>query len=389
MIPLFHPRSIMLLSIGLVLGILAGLIYWQVGPFNLQAGWPPISRPDSSPVYESTAVVEVSPASAQYVDARARSRQAYYWETRLNKPEFFVYLSDQIAILSPDNTHTPVELARMVRTRFDGSSPYFEVKATSGISEEALFLANTTTRVFRDYLVLEEREALHDEYESNMRRLETLKADLPAAVDYLNSLSFNGNVTAPQQNPEYISATARVDALQTQLTALSLSLASAISVGAGGDEQLRINEQIETISEELASARINLARLEIEIEARNAALDALNAEYLIASAQVEAYRSQLRSLSSTLVALAMAETEEPAVLVSYVTTEAVDATLVPVEKPRGRNTLAIAGVLGAGCAWLGLNFKGLVRQGRKYLRNTPSSLDEVDDEDEGEKEDEA
>src|SRR4030042_6211826 len=64
MVPLLSRKSIIVMSLGLVLGILAGLGYWYISPVNasFQGKWPPVriqaNFGGTPTMYGSTVIIE-------------------------------------------------------------------------------------------------------------------------------------------------------------------------------------------------------------------------------------------------------------------------------------------------------------------------------------------
>jgi hypothetical protein len=364
LIPLLSRRSIIVLSIGLIVGAGLGMGYWVISPPSLGASSASLPGGDaSSPVYESRVSVMVSAPSAAYVDVKDRSRQAEYWQTKFDSPAFLDFLSQTITEQGLSHSYTSTELSYLLSSRFDGSSPEFQIIVRSHDAEEVNLLVGVVPNVFKDYLITEEKTAYQSQYEETQTEFNKVKTDLAEARNQLNAMIPEDLPLDPQQVPTYIVASAKVAALEKQLQDLFVEVASAIANGQSETEYQDTLIKIDRVSAALAEARNVLSRTQLQIEANKNSLNQ-DPAYVLASARVETLTSELASLASNLASSSTESSKQPEVLRLFDISQPSTITVVPPDKMRRRDVLLMGGILGMGLAWVGLNFKGLLNTAR-------------------------
>ncbi len=380
MVPIFRRRSIIILAVGLIIGAAAGLGYWAVSPvtLNVQAGWPLIRIEgvfDSPPaVYGSTVTVEPLGTGVAPTDRTTLNRRAQYWAYRLTSYSFYDFLGRELAEDVPEYAHTSEELAQMTRVRlmWGDVGTTIEIQATSQSAEESRFLATLIPQVFESYLIAEDQAMQEAQYQGSLQRFNTVKLALTEAQNELAALTSNGEAEHEDLDAAYRTAVAMIGALQIQLDNLASRLASFIAAGLGGAEYQETLAQIERVSAALAEATKERDDLEVQMQVESGDVD-----YAVASAKVRALAGQLNNLAAVLTSPPTELDSEQAVSGLFMAREPSSPTPVPVDKVRGRNALMIGAVLGVCGAWLGLNFKGLVRRARSSsLAESTWDLDE-------------
>jgi hypothetical protein len=358
-VPLLSRRSILILSIGLIVGAGLGMGYWAISPsiVGTGAGGLPIGDDASSTVYESRVPIMVSAPSAAYVDAKDRSRQAEYWQSKFDSPVFFEFLSSEITEKAPNYSYTTSELRQILSSRFDGYSPEFQIIVRSHSEKEVKLLVSIIPDILRDYLVAEERAAYQELYIEAQKKFDIVQTDLTEARRQLDALVPAGGFITPEQDSAYIVANAKVAALERQLQDLFTEIASYIASGLSQTEYQATLLKIDRVGAALAEARTELANLRHDIEENNRNQDPA---YVLASARVETLSTELASLASNLTSLSMKSAEQPEVLRLFAISQPLTPTVVQPDRIRRRDALLMGGVIGVGFAWVGLNFKGLM-----------------------------
>ena len=377
MVPLFSRRSILVLSLGFILGVLGGFSYWQVSPIEFQVGWPPIKGLTDSPptVYESIAKIEPVARGAASTSTKTLQRRAEYWSYRLQTSFFYEFLSQELAEQFPEYSHSTEELALMITARVkyvEGSA--VELKVTGQSKEEVTLLAAMVPELFRDYLIAEEMAEREKEYQNALEQLDKVLADLIQPSSELDSLEAQIEAERSDLEAASVVANAEIAALQLELDGLSAKLTALITEGIAGPQYDDTLTQIASVSASLAEARIELHSLEGQIRYPEE-----SPEYIVAYAKVDALLKELRSLASYVASPPVPDAVEEEVYGLFVTREPSAPAIVPLERIRGRNALMLGAVLGVGIAWLGLNFRWLVR--RRSSSHVVTSTWEEEDED--------
>jgi hypothetical protein len=400
MVPLLSRRCILILSLGLILGMLLGVGYWYISPVTVEAqpSWPPVSvngLTDSPPkLYRSVVMMEGATQGASYVSTKSLQHSAEYWVYRMSTAAFYDYLIRDLAEEVPGfaesagATHDALVArgadplsVRMIsaRVRYGDPITRVEVNALGRTEEAALFLAGAIPQLFEEFLIAEEKALRQAEYEEDLLRIESLKSDLVEARHELAVLTSNGDSEYADLDSSRILAEAMAAALEMQMDSLSSALAALIAGGFTLEEEYaNTMSQIERVSAELAKARNELVSLEFQMQGASSDTD-----YAIAYAKVNALVRELDELSIRVASPPSTYDVEEVVRGLFVTYDPTPAMVLPVDKIRGRNALMMGAVLGVGGAWLGLNWRALLRRLRSSSMGAASvNVDDEDKEDE-------
>ena len=372
MVPLFSRRSIVVLSIGLIVGILGGLGFWYISPLHFKAEWPPVSVRAAPTLYASTVIIEPVAKGADYTSTKTYQREAEYWAYKLASSPFFIFLSGQLAKDSPTYAHTPDELAQMVnvKVKYGDVMTVVQIKVSSESKDEASYLAGGMPNYLRAQLISEEMDQASTEYQNTLLSIQDKQAELAKVNAELDILSIH--TTAPPTDgvaatdgiaddqsgeADLAVAKATVQALNSQLGTLTAQLASLIAGNSTGEEYQATKTQIEMVSIALTEARANQAAIEAQSQSSS-----VSTAYTIASAKASGLSKEIDALARSLSSLPTQVTVQNEVQGLFYAQSASDATTVPTDKIRGRNAILMGAVVGLCVAWLGLNFRGLVRQ---------------------------
>jgi hypothetical protein len=201
MVPIVSKRSILVLSLGLIVGILAGLGYWYISPLEFNPSWPPVLGLTDSPppVYGSEVIIEPAAKGAEYVSTKTLQRRAEYWAFRIGTVSFRDYLSSSLVEELPDYYYTPEELQEMlvIKVRYGDGIARVELQVRAPTVEEAQFLVGTIPELFREFLVTEEQDLRSKEYEDQLLEMEKVKVELAEARNELALLTHSDQNTYP------------------------------------------------------------------------------------------------------------------------------------------------------------------------------------------------
>jgi len=366
MVPLFSRRSILVLSIGLIVGILGGLGFWYISPLHFQAAWPPVSFRAAPTLYASTVIIEPVAKGAYYTSTKTYQREAEYWAYKLASSPFYNFLSSQLAKDAPEYSHTPEELALMtkVKVTYGDVMTVVQIKVSGDNKDEASYLADATPYYLQKQLIVEEMETASTQYQNTLLNIQDKQAELAKANAELDGLTVDG-VTPPtdgvaddsSSEADLAVAKATVQALNSQLAALTSQLATLIAGNSTGEEYQYTKSQIEMVSIALTEARANQARIEAKKQTSS-----ISTEYTIASSKASGLAKEIDTLARSLSSLPTEATVQNEVQGLFYAHDPTDPAVVPTDKIRGRNAFMMGAVVGLCVAWLGLNFRGLVRQ---------------------------
>ena len=95
------------------------------------------------------------------------------------------------------------------------------VRATSQTPAEALFLASVTQQSFQEYLTAEQLNIDKEAYQSKLNEIESTKTALLEAQNGLSQILGQPASFELTTDPQYIALSARIEALQRELTTAS------------------------------------------------------------------------------------------------------------------------------------------------------------------------
>jgi hypothetical protein len=238
MAPIFSPRSLLGIFLGILIGVFSGIGYSNLNNASagLTAGWPPIEiRQNPVPiVYESTIQGRVMPALNDETFIRNMDQQEQYYAAKMESWPFFQYLSLALYKQYPQYAHKPEELSTMLKIKFvilaDNPS-VIEIKATSTSPNEPLFMAQYIPIVFETYLLNEQNNLQAEEYRKKLSQIEATRTALAKAGQDLVDATILDETPPVILTKEYLEIDARVNSLQNELDAQAKQAASLLAQG--------------------------------------------------------------------------------------------------------------------------------------------------------------
>jgi len=360
-VPLLRRRSVIILTIGLILGIAVGIGYWVASPINVRLvmGWPPIvSKPVLHETVTTLGLVTSGDASLSSDRLKTEVDQCM---TILNSFPFLNFLSKQLGEQAPQYAEKAEDLDKIVTVTYLTQSqgrPKIQLKVTCKDAQEAIYITDFVPQAFQQYL--------YYQYSSVVQQMTTLKEEI---LQYRQEL---GNITQQlagkdvNNNPAYITAKAEAEALEIELGDATRSLASLTGSSGSTVTYSQTLQKIDNLSEALAAARYQIAVLQSESD--NEQLD-LKRQFEVTSNEVDSLEEQLSALSSMLGALPVTGEDGQASLSLVALGEpstplAIPSTVEsnPSNKVSAKLSLGVGALLGLGIAWVWLNRKWVTKQ---------------------------
>lgn len=381
-IPLLSRRSIMVLSVGLIVGAILGFGYWASIPSinsmlaNMRAGaLSPIGAPPETGPHESSVMVQLVSPGYSYVDVKDLQHQGEYYAAKANAFPFLQFLSQELAKEGPQHSYTVDQLDQMIMIRYDYNSdaPALEIRVTGNSDQETTFLAAAVPKVFIEFLVAEEDKLRLEEYQGTLTEIETTRTTLLEAQKKLGDMELQAVGEDLNNNPDYLALNATVEALKLQLSGQAVGLASIIALGDTGQAYTDNLSAFQRTAEALAQAQKGLATLKATTSINRLAE---NVDYQTLKGKVDNLSRDLASLSDKLVSLSDASVSESEVVDYLAVGNPTLPVAVPPERTRLRNALMLGAIIGLAGAWLGLNFRRLT----KRPSTGPSSVSGEDEE---------
>lgn len=369
MAPFLSKRSVVVLTVGLVIGIAIGLGYWIISPsFNSadptvassQGSSSPLVWPEFTGPYESTVVIQIVNPGSAYTSLTDLRRTAEYYAAKANTFPFLDFLSQELDDKAPLYVHTPEELDQMILVTYNQISdvPVIEITAVATTEEETLYLAAFVPAVFLDFLASEEDKLRLQEYELLMEDIDGIKQTLLVSEQELADYSLQGASSIIYNDSNYIALTAKVQALGSELNRQAGELAALIALGDQSQAYSDAVTAVERTSSALAEARSELSVLEAQHAIEYTEQDLV---YQVAQARVDDLRNELATLTAEVTTLLTASTEESSTLdyIAVGTPSSPNAWLP--DRMRGRDAILLGGIVGICGAWVTLNFKWLAK----------------------------
>jgi len=300
-IPLFSKRSIIVLSIGLVIGIGIALFYWIISPNltalsssgtqqagSVEGGLAEMLGIAPSGPYSSRVNVQIVNPGSEYKTLGTLQQIGEYYAAKANSLPFLQFLAQELSQAPFDHEFTVDELYNNISFEYDYSSalPAIKINVIANTEDEAIMLAEILPQTFRDYLVAEEKEQRQKQYENTLIEIGSVKDALYQAQQELNDINSNKIL---DQNPEYISLQAKVDALQQLLDLQASKLVENVDEKDVQNEYYSLEARLDVITDQLAREQENLKNISLQMN--NLPVD--EASYLTLEAKVNALQNQL------------------------------------------------------------------------------------------------
>jgi hypothetical protein len=262
LIPLLSSRSIIVIVIGLILGLILGFTYWAFGPtsnpneeenpqdtggFLRSIGLAP--APPTEPWSSEVQIQVVNPGSS-YVSITQLSSMGVYYAAKVKSLPFLQFLSQDLAEESPMYRHTVDELDIVINTKYDAinEQPTIVLQVVAPTAEEALFLSTHVPQVFEDFLISEENDKQQQTQANLLTAIDGVKKAIIEAEHEVNTLEAEG-VSGIINDPSYIAMSTRVEALESELVRQATTLAMVTFEGNTNDENAIKQEYDKTLND--------------------------------------------------------------------------------------------------------------------------------------------
>jgi len=323
MVPLLSKRSIIVLVIGLVVGVVLGFGFWAM---NASSSSSTTTEAEVRPGglaellgiaqiegYESKVNIQVVNPGSSYMSMGNMRSQGEYYAAKMNSLPFLNLLSQELDKQAPQYSQTVDELDQIIRIRYasnvlntrtndlESETPTIEVKVTGASVQEALFLAIFVPEAFKDYLIAEESNQQQLEYENTLKEIESIKTAIIEAQQELSDLEPQGAASDIQNNPSYVALSAKIEALELELDRQAADLSVLIASDRVGEyssilekEYQETLQKAKNISTALSEVEQNLRTLEMQEAGNDNLRD--SADYIILNAKIRALELEIDRL---------------------------------------------------------------------------------------------
>jgi len=303
MVPILSRRSIVILVLGLVVGVLIAFGFWLISPAFItseaEAGTDEtgtgilglLGIDPGGPYYSRVSIQLVNPGS-EYQPLYLMQQIAEFYAVKYNSLPFYEFLSKELDKQPIEFSYTIDELNTMITTSYDFDSefPSIRLTITASTEAEAAYMVIMVPQLFVKYLEKEDKDRREQLYFNTLEEIETVKDAFYEAqidVDTLTSEEiFN--------NPTYIALSARVAALQKEqdvrISELAIQYLEKPELQEEYDKTLAKMEQV---TKELTEAELELQSISgqgADLSIEDSALS------MILDAKIRGLRSQLDSL---------------------------------------------------------------------------------------------
>jgi hypothetical protein len=250
MVPLFSRLSIMVLLIGVILGTGAGVAYWKIN--------------SGSPSFSSSNDIKiVSPPGSTVTSSSTLTNLGQYYTAEVNSLSFYQYLIDGLNKQAPERSYTLSTLSQKLNISYFAQAITFQV--TTGTANETEFLITNVPKYFESYLIAEENKNRQQDQQNIQKSINAVQAELLKAEQDQRTLQSKQAASDVQNNPTYMTLTARLKALEVELDNQASQLSASIVTGDNVTKQLKyqnILQQIKEVNAASASITAELQALE-------------------------------------------------------------------------------------------------------------------------------
>ena len=269
MVPILSRRSLVILGIGLLVGVLIAFGYWLISPAFISSEDGTGSGTEDTGLlgflgiepegpYMSRVSIQLVNSGYDYQPLYLLQQIAEYYAAKHNSLPFFEFLSEKLDEQPIDYSYTVDELDEMITTDYDYNSeiPAVRLTITAPTEEEAAYLAVLVPQIFLDYLREEEKDRQEQIYLNISEEIETIKENLYQAQLELDALLSDEIFS----NPNYIALNARVEALQSELSSYVTELSTQYL------EESELQEEYDNTLARMEGVAIKLSIAELELQ---------------------------------------------------------------------------------------------------------------------------
>lgn len=385
MVPLLTRRSILVLSIGLVLGIVLGLGYWAISPVQVwfDGGWMPIKiaglTAPRSVLYETMLLVDVKGLWSQGAEREKLETFGEYSDSVLESSLFMTWLSDELVQARPEYRRTPEELQQMVKVSYRYDTHLVRVLVTSHDPRESGVIADLIAGIFPSFMTEQADTMFSEQYQNTLAKIDKISVDLAETRKQMAAFAPESNITDGNValNPSYIVLDAKAATLTGRLRELSLA---QMLLDSDSSEYYDITRKINDVSLELVDIRKQMDALSPGTDTQ---AFKMAPAYMTLTAKESALGRQREDLIRSLSSLTGAYLEELDLVGSLAPGSPAAPVPLPPDRMQGRYAAVMGALVGLFGAWVVLNFKALVAQVRSSsLVSATEQLSEEKDEEE-------
>jgi len=269
MVPILSRRSLVILGIGLIVGILLAFGYWLISPAFITPegetggdaegmGLLGFLGIDTGGPYMSRVSIQLVNPGYEYQPLYIMQQMAEYYAAKHNSLPFFEFLAEELDKRPIEYSYTVDELDDMISTDYDYNSeiPAIRLTITADTEEEAANLAVLVPQIFVDYLIDEEKDRQEQLYQFTSEEIENVKNNLYEAQLELDTLLSDEIFS----NPSYIALNARVEALQQELNSHISELTIQYLEGS------ELQEEYDNILDRMGEVTAELTEAESELQ---------------------------------------------------------------------------------------------------------------------------
>jgi len=269
MVPILSRRSLVILGIGLIVGILLAFGYWLISPAFITPegetggdtegmGLLGFLGIDTGGPYMSIVSIQLVNPGYEYQPLYIMQQMAEYYAAKHNSLPFFEFLAEELDKRPIEYSYTVDELDDMISTDYDYNSeiPAIRLTITADTEEEAANLAVLVPQIFVDYLIDEEKDRQEQLYQFTSEEIENVKNNLYEAQLELDTLLSDEIFS----NPSYIALNARVEALQQELNSHISELTIQYLEGS------ELQEEYDNILDRMGEVTAELTEAESELQ---------------------------------------------------------------------------------------------------------------------------
>ncbi len=288
MVPLFSWRSIIILTIGLIVGVGLGIVYFMVSLSLSSSG---------SGTWRNDVKIQVVNPSSSYLSLLNLQTRTIGYVAKARSLDFLEFLSQELADQAPEYHHTIDELVRMISIENDktGDTPALRVVVTASTFEEAAFLTTKVPEYFKNYSIAEETTRQKQEQENILKTIGTVKKELLESKQQLSALAQQVAASDIQNNLEYIALKAKIAALDAEVAFQASELCNLIAAGNVGKYANSQQQEYEVTLQQISNVSVALSEAEKELQALELKRGDINkdAQTILLDAKAKALQTEI------------------------------------------------------------------------------------------------
>jgi hypothetical protein len=303
MVPLFSRRSLIILTIGFIIGALLGLGLWAVAS----------SR---GKIWEGKVDIQAINSGSSFVPITTLQSRAAYYANKVRSYPFLEFLSQDLRKQNPKYAHSIEELNRIISIEYNqySTTPVFSIVVRTPTSDETAFLVSHIPEVFVSFVTIEDSKKQKDTYQNTLDSIANVKKALLDAEQERRNYQTQIAASDIQNNATYIALNARIRTLEPELQTKSNELTALVVAGNTGNYSAARAQEYQVTLNQAKDVNTALFKAEQELQAleeqkndtnKDATIITLNAKIRALEAELDKFMAGYTTTSDGTISRVM------------------------------------------------------------------------------------